>query len=427
MLKQIEKVFTVLMLFYSTAAIFPFIAGETDEYARADGNLVAFAIQSAFYLVAFCFIAIHWRTVVRGAWNAKWILLLAFVTVASTAWSQHPLFTLRRSAVMVATTLFGIYFGSRFTVRQQLRLLGWTCALMIFASFFMGIFLPRYGVDHLYSAGAWQGAFPQKNFLGRAMLLSVLVFYFARPPVSWWVRWVGIAGAMCLLVLSRSATGLVVFAIMVCTLPLYRLVRCKLTFAIPVGIVLGLAAIGSGLLLYTMLPSLLAVLQRDPTLTGRTFLWRAMLDSIAKHPWLGYGFNAFWMAEGESSTVLRQISWTAKDPHNGFLGVTLDVGLLGLSILLVGYVALWRRALRLVRRTTEGIPIWFCTYLAFIFLYNLTLGGFLVQNNIFWVLYTSTAVCVSLYIPARPALRVTTFAGPKETGCSSIPPFSSSF
>jgi len=415
MLKQIEKIFTVAMLFYCTKAILPFIAGETGDFAPAEGNLLAFTVQTAFYLLAFCFIAVHWRTVLRGAWNAKWILLLVLIAVASTVWSQHPLFTLRRSAVMLATTAFGIYFGSRFTVPQQLRLLGWTCALILFTSFFMALFLPQYGVDHLWSPGAWQGIFPQKNYLGKAMVFSVLVFYFARPPAGWWVRWVGIAGALCLLALSKAATGTVVFAAMVLTLPLYRLVRSKLTVVIPVIIVIGVAAIGLGFLFYMIWPSLLGVLHRDPTLTGRTELWHAVLSSIMKRPWLGYGFNAFWMAEGESSTVLQQVNWFAKGAHNGLLDVTLDVGILGLSILLAGYVVLWHRALRLVRKTTGVVPIWFCAYLAFMFFYNLTQGALFDQNNIFWILYTSTAVCVSLYIPPRPALRATTFASPKET------------
>jgi O-antigen ligase len=202
---------------------------------------------------------------------------------------------------------------------------------------------------------------------------------------------------------------------MVSTLPLYRLVCSKLTFAIPVSIVVGLAAVGSGFLFYMILPSLLGMLQRDPTLTGRTDLWHAILLSIAKRPWLGYGFNAFWMAQGESSTVLQQVNWFARDAHNGFLGVALDVGILGLSILLAGYVVLWRRGLYLMRRTAGVVPIWLCSYLAFMLVYNLTESAILVQNNIFWILYTSTAVCVSLHIPPRPALRATTFASPKET------------
>jgi len=414
MLKQLEKIFTVAMLYYATRAILPFITGYGDDFARAEGTPLAFTVQTAFYLVAFCFIVLHWRTVLRGAWNAKWILLLVLVAFASTVWSQHPLFTLRRSAVMLATTAFGIYFGSRFTAPQQLRLLGWTCALIVFTSFFIAIFLPQYGVDHLWSNGAWQGAFPTKNILARATVLSVFVFYFARPPVGWGVRWVGITAALCLLVLSKSITGIVVFAVMVATLPLYRLVRSKLTFAIPVSIVVGLAALGLGLVFYMRLPALLGMFQRDTTLTGRTELWHAILLSIAKRPWLGYGFNAFWMAEGESSTVLQQVDWFVRDAHNGFLGVTLDVGLLGLSILLAGYLVFWRRALRLMRRIPGIVPIWLCTYLAFMLVYNLTETAILVQNNIFWILYVSTAVCVSLYAPVKASRLALTLKRPKE-------------
>jgi len=399
--EQVEKVFAIAMLYYSTSALLPLITGDTVTFARESGNPIEFTVQAAFYLVVFYLIAVRWRRIMHGAWNAKWILLLAFVAIASTVWSQDPLLTLRRSLVMFATTSFGIYFGCRFTVPQQLRLLGWTCALVVLTSCFMAIFLPRFGVDHHLFPGAWKGAFTHKNSLSRAMVLSALVFYFARPPVGWWVRWVGIAGALCLLVLSKSATGIVVFAAMVLTLPLYRLLRSKLNVAVPVSIVGGLAAVGSGFLLYTMLHSLLEALHRDTTLTGRAELWYAILLSIAKRPWLGYGFNAFWKANGEASTVIQQVRWFVQGAHNGFLDVTLDLGILGLSILITGYVILWHRALRLMRKTAGVVPIWLCTYLAFMFFSNLTESAILVQNNIFWILYVSTAVCVSVYAP-RP-------------------------
>ncbi|MGO8815490.1 MAG: O-antigen ligase family protein [Terriglobia bacterium] len=400
MLKHIEKMFVVAMLFYSTRAILPFILGNTGDIAREEGNPLAFAVQTAFYLVAFSFIARQWRTVLRGAWNAKWILLLAFVALISTVWSQHPLLTLRRSAVMLGTTAFGIYFGSRFTVPQQLRLVGCACALIVFTSFFMAIFLPHYGIDHDRCVGTWRGAFTHKNTLAGAMVLSVLVFYFARPPAYRWVRWLGITGALCLLVLSHSATGVVVFTIMVLIHPLYRLVHSKLTVAIPISIVVGIAAVGSGFLLCAILPSLLGVLQRDPTLTGRTELWRAILLVIARRPWLGYGFNAFWMTDGASATVVQHVDWFVMGGHNGFLDVTIDLGILGLSILVAGYVVLWRRALHLARKTTGVIPTWLCTYLAFIFFSNLTESTILHQNNIFWILYTATAVSISLQTSA---------------------------
>jgi len=198
-----------------------------------------------------------------------------------------------------------------------------------------------------------------------------------------------------------------VFAAMFATLPFYRLLRSRITFVAPLAIVVAIAAAGAGFLLYTNLPWLLAVLQRDTTLTGRTELWHALLPSIMARPWLGYGFNAFWMAQGESSNVMQQVNWLVKDADNGFLNVVLDLGILGLSILVAGYLVFWRRAVRLLRTTTGADAIWHCVYLVLVFLYNLTVSGLLVQNNIFWVIYVSTAVCVSLdaRVPvARPAI-----------------------
>src|ERR1019366_5180960 len=98
MLIRIEKIFTIAMLFYTTMALAHFIGGGSGDNMRTDGNLLAFTIQAALYLMAFLFIALRWRMALRGAWNAKWILLLVLVAVASTVWSQHPLFPLRRSA-----------------------------------------------------------------------------------------------------------------------------------------------------------------------------------------------------------------------------------------------------------------------------------------------------------------------------------------
>ncbi len=95
MLKQIEKIFTVAMLFYCTVDLLPFIFGDTGDFARPEGNPLEFSVQAAFHVVAFCFIALHWRTVLRGAWKAKWILLLVAVAIASTVWSQHPLVTMQ--------------------------------------------------------------------------------------------------------------------------------------------------------------------------------------------------------------------------------------------------------------------------------------------------------------------------------------------
>jgi len=399
--KLAEKIFAVAMLFYLTGALFPFLGGDQVGYVRLEGNLFDFAVQFAFYAVAFVFIVNHWRVVVEGVKSVKWIVVLLLIAIASTAWSQDPFFTLRRSIVLLATTAFGVYFGSRFTVPQQLRLLAWTCALVVLASFAVAIVLPRYGVDHHLHPGDWQGAFVQKNGLARIMVLAVMVFYFARPSVGRTARWIGMASAFTLLVLSRSLTGAIVFALICATVPLYHLLRTKITFSVPLMIAIAVAAAGSALVIASSRNDVLQLVNRSPTLTGRTDLWSAVLTSIQKRPWFGYGFNAFWQGmQGESATVFEALGWAPAHAHNGFLDLALDLGLVGVAAFVIGYIGFLRRAVDAIGKVRGSVPLWLCTYLAFMLFYNLSESSILVQNNICWTLYTATAVSLCTCVPA---------------------------
>ena len=402
MLKLVEKIFTVAMLFYTTGALLPLIAGGSSGFSRVEGNPLALAVQVAFYCAAFCFIAIGWHNFVHAAWGVKWIIVLSLLAASSAAWSQDPEFTLRRSVVLLASTAFGVYFFSRYTITEQLRLLAWTCALVVISSFSFGLFLPKYGVDHRLHPGDWQGVFVQKNSLARAMVFSALVFYFVRPAAHARLRWLGVGGSLCLLALSRSVTGMVVFASIIVTLPLYKLIRNKLTVVVPVGIVIGLLLIGSIPLISAYSQELFWMAHRSPTLTGRTELWHAVLISIAKRPWWGYGFNGFWMGmQGESASVMLRVGWFPKHSHNGFLDLLLDLGAAGLVTFLAGFLVSWCRALRLTRRVPGPNPVWLCAYLSFMFIYNLTESSILVQNNLFWILFVSTAATLVARLPVR--------------------------
>lgn len=400
MIKQAEKAFTIAMLFYLTGAVFHLLTGTLVGSSPMQGNVRLLAIQVTFYAVAFIFMAMSWRCFLYAAWKAKWVGALVIIAVLSAAWSQDPYFTLRRGIVLVATTAFGIYFGSRYTVKEQLQLLGWACVLVVLSSVFVVVFFPRYGIDHDLFPGAWKGAFPHKNAFARILWLSALVFYFARPR-AW--RWILLAVPMCLLVLSRSVTGMVAFGLVIITLPLYRLFRQKMSVWIPTFLLLGGAFLVAIFLVGATLPDVLQAMGRDPTLTGRTYLWKAVLPSIAGHCWLGYGFNAFWLGmRGQSASVLVRVGYVVSQAHNGFLNLVLELGLVGLGAFLAGYLQIWQRAFRFLRISTDPIPLWLCTYLTLMLIYNLVESSILKQNDIFWVLYTSVAVSVFLYKPAKP-------------------------
>jgi exopolysaccharide production protein ExoQ len=390
--EAVEKIFSVAMLFYITNAVMPFIMDQVDPSSPPQSKPIDLAVKATLYLAAFCFIAIRWPIMIESARNIKWIVVLLLIALASTAWSQDPSVTLWSSASLVATTAFGVYFGTRYTVPQQLRLLAWMCSLIVTLSFFFAIFLPQYGIEQS-SIGAWQGVFIQRNGLARIMVLAVFVFLFVRPKRFHSLRWLGIAASLALLFLSRSATGMIVCAMIVATLPLYKLIRARFNVVIPVTLGIGLLLAGLLLVLMTDTAQAFQLVNRSSDLTGRTELWSALLRSISKRPWLGYGFSAFWQGtKGESGSVLDAAGWMAGYAHNGFLDLMLQLGVLGLTTFVVGYLVVWRRAIRFQSSVPGPVPVWLCTYLVFMLLYNLTESSLLLVHSIYWVLYTSTAV-----------------------------------
>jgi hypothetical protein len=68
-LRSAEKIFSVVMLFYTTGAVMPFIVGKVDPLSPPPITPIELAVRGTLYSVAFCFIAIRWRRVIQSARN----------------------------------------------------------------------------------------------------------------------------------------------------------------------------------------------------------------------------------------------------------------------------------------------------------------------------------------------------------------------
>lgn len=391
-----ETIFTAIMLFYSTGAIVPLLTGTHDSLAGSTIQPIDVTIKAILYAISFFFMLRCRQRILRACWSIRWVLLPVMLAYVSTAWSQDPLVTLRASVVLTATTAFGVYFGIRYSVPQQLRLLAWTFGLVVVASFLFSLLLPTYGIDEGAMAGDWRGVFIQKNGLAQAMVLAFLVFLFIRPKRRPSLVWLALGACLALLFLSVSETGVLVLVALLLSLPFYRLIRARFTLLIPVLLGLGLLVLTSWLILSTNSAAVFRVLDRSPDMTGRTELWVAVLHAVSKRPWLGYGFSAFWQGmKGESGIIIDAVGWPAGYSHNGFLEVMVQLGILGVASFLIGYFVLWRRAIAFASTRSQRVTRWLGTYLAFMLLYNLTECSILEQNTIYWMLYI--AVAVSLY------------------------------
>ena len=386
------------MLFYTSGAILSLFVGGANRISVEAGDSQLLALQLVFYGVALCFIAIRWRTMVRSAWNVRWIIAYVLVAMASSAWSVYPSFTLRRAIALAATTAFGIYFGTRYSVREQLEILAWTCFAIAVVSLFFVFVFPGYGIDHIEHVGDWKGVFDQKNVLARMMILGTLVFV-ALPGRGSRIQTVKAAGiSVCLLLvfMSGSRTALLVGLILFAAMLPFRALRLPFTASIPIlltitgiGIVLVVSVLGNS-------SALLDLMGRSSNLTGRTELWTAVWAAARTHPWLGFGYSAFWTGlTGPSRSVLAQVQWVTPHSHNGLLDVCLDLGAVGVLLLGASYFTGMLNATRAYLKHTSFGCTWPLMFLVFLFLYNFTESAIPRANSILWILYVACVVAAT--------------------------------
>jgi O-antigen ligase len=399
----LERVFVVSALLLFAGAFVTFLGGKTEGTTTSPLLLAAYV---AVYGIAFLLLAVRLRRPVYLATREPLLLLLVGIAVISVLWSVAPEVTLRRSFALLGTTLFGVYLAMRFSVSELLRLLAWAVGIAALLSTVVALALPVYGTDD----GAWQGIFRQKNVLGRVMGLGGLVFLLLAVSARRyrWFGWVGFGLSVILVVMADSMTSLAVLLILPVLLPVCGALRWNYGLAVPFFIVVFLLSGVAITLLLNNLELVLAAVERDETFTGRSYIWNPVLDKIWERPLLGYGYGAFWQGwEGESAHVLVRINmtqWLSKasslpdHSHNGFLDLWLDVGLLGLSVFVVGVFLALLRAIQLIRSTKAVEDTWPLMYLAFLLSNAVTYPVGLEENSIWWVLYVATVLSVAVRI-----------------------------
>jgi exopolysaccharide production protein ExoQ len=397
MIKTFEKFFAMAMLAFGCQAFGLLLVGPVSDWQRLapESNPVALAAQIGFHAVAALFYILHAKKLTVAIVRTRWWTALVLLAVCSTAWSQDPNLTFRRGLILIGTVLFGLYFGSRFELKEQIHILAWMLLLVLMASAALAIAAPNLGVESGGHLGEWRGLLTTKNGLARIAVLAILVFVFWRPSYRP-LQYFALVFAIMVLAMTRSATGLVVLIALLIVRPLFRLVRTQAKLLVPIAMLLLTAGAALSIVLVTNSDLALALLGRNSTLTGRTELWHECLVSIMKRPILGYGFDAFWRGMlGESGRVSLAAHWLVPTAHNGALQLWLDLGAIGLALFVLAYAVDVRKSLRFYLRHEGHLRAWPLAYLAFIFFYNFTEVTELEQNNIFTMLLVALAVTVT--------------------------------
>ncbi len=392
----LEKIFVGASLFIFTGAVVPLLNRPGGVYSVAvDADATSSAIRGFVYAVSAA-LAFRYREPFVRALLANVAVIAASVFAGiSVAWSVDPSVTARAAALLVATTLFGAYVGVRFSAAEVLRMMTWVLGAVLLASLLF-VYGTSLGIQPGDYNGAWRGAFTHKNILGKTAALALAVFWLTRSESGRWraVSWLLIAASAAACVLAKSVGSIVTAGLTVGIVVALPALRTRRVGSGRVAVIALIVLLAVAAVVGWQFAALVKLLGRDPTLTGRSVLWGLVVVRIAEHPWLGYGYNAFW--HGRAALYLpiwNIVGWEPPHAHNGFLNIALDIGIVGVGIFLVGLLAAVLRAFRWLRTSwPTAANAWPLVYLAYFVASNLAEVSFLQYSNVFWILYIATAI-----------------------------------
>ncbi len=374
----------------------------TGPVADPDASSVIRNVYFPAYGVAIGLVVLHARAVAAAAVRIPLIWTALALIAASTLWSVDPDVTSRRAIAVTFTTLSGLVIGASLDWLGIARLIAATTLASGVASFLMAVLNPAWGVMHELFPGAWQGVWDSKNLLGEQMstgfTFCAAAVIFDLPYRKYWV----FAGSLAvfLIVMSTSKTALAAVLLGVIAMLFVFAVQRGPVLALTTSWLGGLALIILAVTFFVSPDTLLALLGRDATLSGRTKLWAAALKQVDLHPWTGFGYGAVW---GDKS-IWGPINWITKDAgfkntgaDDSWVEIALGVGYGGVILFALVMFGAWRRVLVAAFASRGGYVA--LPFLLVFTLTTLTESIALIFNALPWVMFTAIAVRLSLGEP----------------------------
>jgi O-antigen ligase len=154
------------------------------------------------------------------------------------------------------------------------------------------------------------------------------------------------------------------------------------------------------------LPVIAPLLGRDATLTGRVDLWLILPSYIAQRPWLGYGFAGFWIQDSLNVIqIWTSVGWEPPQAHNGWLDAMLELGIVGLTLVVIQVVLILVNGMRAVVEGREA-DAQYLVLMAFVALtYNLAESS-LIRPEVIWVMLVIASASLAKLAKQRQGARV---------------------
>jgi len=333
-----------------------------------------------------------------SAWrrNASLMIFLAYALV-SRAWTVYPSATSYKLFFLFFSAIAGSYIAIRYKIRGVINVLTWVGGVCVVLSILVVAFFPFVGVmQNPLFLGSWTGIFWHRNHTGNIFAFFSMVFLlrllFDNQLTVLRKLIVAILYLLSVLMVfgSHSATGIIVFLFLHFVVGLTA-AWLKFRDRMKPWHYYTLAAflLAGFLIFITNTEFFFGLLGRSSTMTGRIPLWQDLFQNFyLQKPLLGYGYGALWMQKRFRILMEIRQGWGNQVyfADNGFFDILLNLGLIGLLLFLVVYLALGLRSLKQGVAAKSWISFFpFLTFL-YIFIGNLTYSFMLEVDQFVWML-----------------------------------------
>lgn len=311
------------------------------------------------YLVAFAVVIVERRTAVSYLRGSLPLVLILLVAGLSAVFSETPAYAAVQSLHLIGSSFIALALVCRLGLKGFLKMLVVLTMIEATLSVALIIALPQLGI---MNTGEWQGMFWNKNGLGAAMLVGMIAVACVGDGLKRPAYQVpAFVFFLTLLIGSRSGTPLVAATVVALAYPFALWCRGRQNRKLLFGaLALPVVAVSLiGIVTDNDLSTLLTVVGKDPTLTGRTDLWQDLLTAIAYRPFLGYGYGVYWSPDGPAAGFLsKAVAWDPGEAHNGYLDVALNTGIVGVALLFFFLAVALRRAFAMFWSGRDGLAAW---------------------------------------------------------------------
>jgi O-antigen ligase len=301
-----------------------------------EGKSTAFIATWIAVYLASVLLLVRYPVVLR---SADWPIVIFLGLVAlSASWSGAPQASLQYAMSLLANFFFALIAARHIPVAKLLSILLATIIAMAIG----GYLLNRLGM----ASTTYLDVHDRFNFLGGQPIRGLFNhkitagFYAGFGLVGTLVllrgAWrIGIAAFLLFFIaLTGSSAALAVLAFGLVLLAWMGLAR-SLRFSPGVFLLATFTVITAGaLVVWLCLPDLLALLNRDPTLTGRTQLWTWGLAVGSEKPIFGWGFFGYFgteLAAAQARSIAAFQSWDVPHFHNSYIETFAELGIVGLA------------------------------------------------------------------------------------------------